>query len=61
MMDATCSIDIITVKGVKNMLFGGEGIFHTVVTGPGKIILQTMPFSSFAGALAPFFASGGSK
>ena len=43
------------------MLFGGEGIFHTVVTGPGKIILQTMPFSSFAGALAPFFASGGSK
>ena len=32
---------------------------YTVVTGPGKIVLQTMPFSSFAGALAPFFASGG--
>ena len=38
-MDATCSVDIQTVKGVKNMLFGGEGIFHTVITGPGKVVL----------------------
>lgn len=52
MMDATCSLDIQTVKGVKNMLFGGEGVFHTVVTGPGKILLQTMPISSLAGAIA---------
>lgn len=58
MMDATCSIDIQTVKGVKNVLFGGEGMFNTVVTGPGKIILQTMPVSGFASALAPFFATG---
>jgi len=58
MCDATCSIDIQSVKGVKNVLFGGEGLFNTVVTGPGKIILQTMPISSFASALGPFFASG---
>ena len=51
-MDATCSLDIRTVKGVKNMLFGGEGVFHTVVTGPGNILLQTMPISSLAGAIA---------
>ena len=58
MMDATCTIDIQSVKGVKNVLFGGEGMFNTVVTGPGKIVLQTMPISGFASALAPFVSSG---
>ena len=58
MCDATCSIDIQSVKGVKNVLFGGEGLFNTVVTGPGKIGLQTMPITSFASALGPFFATG---
>ena len=58
MCDETCSIDIQTVKGVKNVLFGGEGLFNTVITGPGKIVLQTMPVSSFASALGPFFTSG---
>ena len=53
-MDASCTIDIVTVPGVKNVLFGGEGLFNTVVTGPGKILLQTMPVSSLAGAIAPF-------
>ncbi len=47
-MDHTCEIKVQTVPGVKNMLFGGEGIFNTVVTGPGKIILQTMPISKVA-------------
>ncbi len=55
MIDATCSIDVQTVKGVKNVIFGGEGLFNTVVTGPGKVILQTMPVSSMAAALQPFF------
>ncbi len=50
-MSATCSMDVVTVPGVKNMLFGGEGIFNTVVKGPGKIILQTMPVSSVASAI----------
>ncbi|MDD5938166.1 MAG: TIGR00266 family protein [Clostridiales bacterium] len=58
MCDATCSIDIQSVKGVKNVLFGGEGVFNTVVTGPGRIVLQTMPVSSFAASMAPFFSSG---
>ena len=52
MMDASCSLDIQTVKGVKNMFFGGEGVFHTVVTGPGNIILQTMPINALAAAIA---------
>lgn len=56
-MDATCSVDIQAVKGVKNMLFGGEGIFHTVITGPGKVVLQTMPMSALAAALAPLLPS----
>lgn len=58
MCDATCSIDIQTVKGVKNVLFGGEGLFNTVVTGPGKVMLQTMPLSGVAAALAPFLNTG---
>ena len=57
LMDETCKIDIQSVKGVKNMLFGGEGIFNTVVTGPGRIVLQTMPVSGLAAALRPFFPS----
>lgn len=59
MMDATCSIDIQSVKGLKNKLFGGESFFNTVVTGPGKIILQTMPISAFAGAIAGVLPSSG--
>ena len=58
MMYATCTIDIKMVKCVKNVLFGGEGLFNTVVTGPGKILLQTMPVSGVAAALAPFFNTG---
>ena len=38
------------------MLIGGEGIFNTVVKGPGKVILQTMSISKVAELLTPFFA-----
>ncbi len=48
-MSCSCTMDIVTVKGVKNMLFGGEGVFNTVITGPGDVYLQTMPLSSFMG------------
>ncbi|MDE7362609.1 MAG: TIGR00266 family protein [Oscillospiraceae bacterium] len=51
-MTGTCTMDVQTVKGVGNVLFGGEGLFNTVVTGPGKIYLQTMPISQLAGAVA---------
>ena len=50
--DDTVTIDVQTVKGAKNVLFGGEGLFNTVVTGPGRITLQTMPLSSFVGMVA---------
>ncbi len=51
MVSESCSIDINSVKGVKNVLFGGEGLFNTVVTGPGKIVLQTMPMSNLINAV----------
>lgn len=54
MVDATCQIDIQTVKGAKNVLFGGEGLFNTVVTGPGRVVLQTMALPAFASALIPY-------
>jgi uncharacterized protein (TIGR00266 family) len=51
-------MDIQTVKGVKNVLFGGEGLFNTVLTGPGRVWLQTMPISAVAGAIRPFIPTG---
>lgn len=56
-MDGTCSMEIQSVPGVKNMLFGGEGIFNTVVTGPGRVYLQTMPISQVAGVLSQFMVT----
>lgn len=44
----SCTMDIRMVKGAKNLFFGGEGIFHTLVTGPGKVYLQSMPISDVA-------------
>ena len=57
-MDDTCTMEIVSVPGVKNKLFGGEGLFNTVVHGPGHIILQSMPISAVASCLSPFFPSG---
>ena len=57
-MDDTCTMEIVSVPGVKNKLFGGEGLFNTVVHGPGHIILQSMPISAVANCLSPFFPSG---
>lgn len=48
------SMDIQQVKGLKNKMLGGEGWFNTVLTGPGKIWLQTMPIPNVAGAIQPF-------
>lgn len=56
-MTETCRMEIQSVPGVKNMLFGGEGIFNTVITGPGKVILQTMPVSAVASMIRPFIPS----
>ncbi len=51
MMDDTCSMSIESVKGFKNVIFGGEGFFNTVITGPGKIVLQSMPIAQTAALL----------
>lgn len=47
-------MEIQQVPGLKNKLFGGEGLFNTVLTGPGKVWLQTMPISSVAKAILPY-------
>lgn len=59
MMDESVQMSIEAVKGVKNMVFGGEGVFNTKVTGPGRIWIQTMPISNVAGAISPFIPSKG--
>lgn len=57
-MESTCTMDVTAVKGLKNKLLGGEGFFNTVVTGPGKIYLQSMPANQMADVLRPFLPSG---
>lgn len=47
-MSENCRMEIRTISGVTNVLFGGEGLFNTVVYGPGKVILQSMPIASTA-------------
>ncbi len=59
MMDASVQMDIQQVKGVKNMLLGGESLFNTRVTGPGHIVLQTMPMVNFIGQVASMIPSKG--
>ena len=56
--EPTVSMDIQQVPGLKNMFLGGEGIFNTLLTGPGKVWLQTMPISNVAMAIRPFIPTG---
>ena len=56
--ELSVSMDIQQVKGLKNMVLSGEGLFNTVLTGPGKIWLQTMPISGVAAAIQPFLTFG---
>lgn len=52
--EPSVQMDVQTVPGAKNMLFGGEGIFNTVLTGPGRVWLQTMPIYNVANAIRPY-------
>ena len=52
MMEETVTMDIQQIKGAKNILFGGESLFNTVVTGPGTITVQSMPLSNLIGLIA---------
>ena len=56
--EPSVSIDIQQVPGLENKLLGGEGLFNTTLTGPGKIWLQTMPISGIAMAIRPFIPTG---
>ena len=54
MMDESCTMEIEVVKGVKNMFLGGEGIFNTVITGPGKVYMQSMTVEKLAKLMIPY-------
>lgn len=55
---AGVQMDIQAVPGVKNALLGGEGLFNTILTGPGKVWLQTMPICSVAMSIRPYIPTG---
>ena len=60
-MTESCTMDVQTVKGAKNIFLGGEGLFHTRITGPGRVYLQSMPVIHTAQALAPYINIGGDR
>jgi uncharacterized protein (TIGR00266 family) len=53
-MEETVDFDIQRVKGAKNILFGGEGLFLATLTGPGKVWIQTMPLLNLVEAITPY-------
>lgn len=53
-MSETCTMDVQMVQGAKNIFFGGEGLFHTRITGPGKVYIQSMPIYNTAQTLMPY-------
>ena len=57
-MEGSCKMEIQTVPGLKNKLLDGEGFFNTVVSGPGKVWIQTMPINKVAGAIRPYIPTG---
>ncbi len=57
--EETVKYEIETVKGFKNILFGGEGLFLTKLTGPGKVILQTQNIFEFANRIGSMIPSKG--
>lgn len=61
LFESSVSYNIETVKGFKNVLFGGEGLFLTVLKGPGKVWLQTISLAEFAARIRPFIPTGSSN
>lgn len=57
MMDSTCNMVIERVKGIKNKFLGGEGLFNTVVVGPGVVGVQTMPIQKTALTISLYIPS----
>lgn len=56
--ESTVSYEIETVKGLGNIFLGGEGLFLTRLTGPGKVIIQSQNFMDFAGRIASIIPTG---
>lgn len=56
-MSDSCTMEVRMVQGAKNIFLGGEGLFNTVITGPGKVYLQSMPISNIAERLIPYLPS----
>lgn len=61
MFEPSVTFDVEMVKGIKNIFFGGEGLFLARLTGPGRVWLQTMPMTKLATALAPYMATSSSS
>jgi len=59
MFEGSVNFEITCIRGIKNMLFGGDGIFLASLTGPGRVWLQTLTMSNLAHALAPYLPTGG--
>jgi len=60
-METSVDFDVTMVKGFRNILLGGEGLFLASVRGPGKVWLQTMPMSKLARKIAQFMPHVGAK
>ncbi len=60
-MSESCTMEIQMVKGAKNIFFGGEGLFHTKVTGPGKVYIQSMPIAKMCERMTPYLPSSNSS
>jgi uncharacterized protein (AIM24 family) len=58
MFEAGVRFEITRIKGIRNMLFGGDGVFLAALTGPGRIWLQSLPLSNLAHALSPYLGGG---
>ena len=56
MFEAGMAFELERIKGIKNILFGGDALFLAKLTGPGKVWLQTLPLPNLAAALAPYLA-----
>ncbi len=59
--ETSVDYDIEMVPGIKNKLFGGEGLFYARMTGPGSVWLQTLPFSRLADRIIAAAPSQGGK
>lgn len=58
MFDASMGYELTTIPGIRNKIFGGDGIFLLRLTGPGMVWLQTMPVPTLAHALTPYLPTG---